>query len=331
MSELLSQEELERRLQPRMKPAWGDYLELLRLPNVFTAAADVAMGFLFVQPDYVRWRPTPWDWTALALLAAASCCLYLAGMALNDLFDVEFDRRERPERPLPSGRIPIESARRLAWRLLWIGVGLGTAACFVVGHLRPGIAVALLASAVVAYDARLKRTPLGPAAMGLCRMLNVLLGMSAVEVSLTAEYWLAAGGIGVYVAGLTWFARNETESEQDSTRFHLAAGATVMILGLSMLALFANWSKRLIPQLMHTPRNWPLLIGALGAMILWRCLWAIVQPSPRVVRRAVTHCIISIIMLDAAVCCAVRGLSWSGLILSLLIPTLLLRRKITMT
>ena len=34
-----------------------DYLELLRLPNFFTAMADVAMGFLFVQ---VAAEPSTW-------------------------------------------------------------------------------------------------------------------------------------------------------------------------------------------------------------------------------------------------------------------------------
>ena len=32
-------------------------------------------------------------------------CLYAAGMVLNDAFDAELDARERPERPIPSGRI----------------------------------------------------------------------------------------------------------------------------------------------------------------------------------------------------------------------------------
>ena len=41
----------ERRLRFR------SYLELMRLPNVFTAMADVAMGFLFVQPSDWRWDP----------------------------------------------------------------------------------------------------------------------------------------------------------------------------------------------------------------------------------------------------------------------------------
>ena len=38
-------------------------------------------------------------------LAAASSCLYLAGMALNDYADRDVDAVERPGRPIPSGRV----------------------------------------------------------------------------------------------------------------------------------------------------------------------------------------------------------------------------------
>ena len=78
------------------------YLELLRLPNVFTAVADVAMGFCFVQAAWAfnKEARTPellpiGMWT-LGLLIASSASLYLAGMVLNDLFDVDWTARNSP-------------------------------------------------------------------------------------------------------------------------------------------------------------------------------------------------------------------------------------------
>ena len=69
------------------------WLRLMRLPNVFTAIADVTMGYLFVHSSVgVPER--------LACVVLASASLYLAGMVLNDVFDVEIDARERPFRPL---------------------------------------------------------------------------------------------------------------------------------------------------------------------------------------------------------------------------------------
>src|SRR5215213_1708073 len=76
------------------------WLRLMRLPNVFTAIADVAMGYLFVRHSI--------DSVPLfACLAVASASLYLAGMVLNDLFDFEIDARERPFRPLPSRQVSV--------------------------------------------------------------------------------------------------------------------------------------------------------------------------------------------------------------------------------
>ena len=127
-------------------PGWplASYLELLRLPNVFTAVADVAMGFFFVAvplnqhagmiipgcawafSDDPQRSLLPIGMWTLGLLAAASALLYSAGMVLNDVFDVELDREEQPDRPLPSGRISLGSARWLGWQLLTLGIMLAS-------------------------------------------------------------------------------------------------------------------------------------------------------------------------------------------------------------
>jgi 4-hydroxybenzoate polyprenyltransferase len=313
-----------------------DYLELMRIPNVFTAMADVTMGFLFAQAADWKWNATSDGWTLVALLAASSL-LYIAGMVLNDVFDVDIDRVERPERPIPSGRIPLDAARRLGWRLLFAGVVVGTGVVFFTGQLLSGVVAAILATAILLYDAWLKRTPLGPVAMGACRTLNVLLGMSAVDASFGAEHWLVAGAIGVYVAGVTWFARKETER---SSRAQLGAATLVIVIGIAMLACLPLWSHRLIPELHGNPRVWYALAGVrrwhvlvllMGALVLRRFLRAIGDPSPQRVRMAVSQGILSIVMLDAVACYSVRGVYWAALVLVFMFPAALLRRKTSMT
>src|SRR6266581_4496360 len=93
------------------------YLQLVRLPNVFTAAADSLAGWLLVRGSFVE----PGRWVPLIL---TSMSVYAAGIALNDVFDVELDRVERPGRPLPSGRVSIRFAKGLAVFLLAIGLVL---------------------------------------------------------------------------------------------------------------------------------------------------------------------------------------------------------------
>ena len=114
------EEPAEQPVEPDAPPssvrAW---LELLRLPNVFTAVADVAMGYLVTQATL--------DALAAAgrALIIASAALYLAGMVLNDKFDATLDALERPERPIPSGRISAQTASRLGFGLLALGVVAG--------------------------------------------------------------------------------------------------------------------------------------------------------------------------------------------------------------
>ena len=112
--------------------------------------------------------------------------LYAAGTALNDVFDLEIDRAERPGRPLPSGRVSA-AVGRLARRPGAAGrPGAGLAS----GSVVSGIVAAILAGCILAYDAGLKHTPLGPVFMGACRGLNLLLGMShAPELGGPIAWW----------------------------------------------------------------------------------------------------------------------------------------------
>src|SRR5690606_38580095 len=130
------------------------YLQLLRLPNVFTAVADVAMGFL-VTHAILDQESAP----VLALLVLASSGLYLGGMVLNDLCDVEIDRAERPFRPLPSGRVSMAAAKSLTWLLFAIGIAAASGAAFLAGDVRPIVVALALLIAVLAYNTVLKSTP----------------------------------------------------------------------------------------------------------------------------------------------------------------------------
>ena len=304
------------------------YMDLTRLPNVFTAMADVSMGLLIALPPGDEWVPAGRDFIAWALLAVSSGLLYTAGVVLNDVFDLEHDRQKRPERPLPSGRVSIPAAQRLGWALLWIGVAVGTGSGLLFGNLRAGAVATLLAFAILLYNGWLKRTPLGPLSMGLCRTLNVILGVAVVAMPLERGFLLAAAAIGVYVTGVTWFARREAEY---SNPLQLGLATTIMASGITLLIWLPQVSDRAMPALRDSPQRWYMLVGILGALIVWRCLKAIVEPTPHMVRMAVTQCVMSIIMLDAVACYAVRDVYWASSILLLFVPAMLFSRWIEVT
>jgi len=299
------------------------YLELVRLPNVPTAIADVAMGFLFV-----RLTVGPEDGWTLGMLVAASGLLYAAGMVLNDLFDFQTDLEQRPDRPLPSGRVSRRAAGWLGWGLLLAGVVSAWLAAVIEGNSRPGVVAALLAGCVGLYDGYLKRTPLGPPTMGTCRMLNVLLGMSVAATPFRDEHWLVAGAVGTYIAGLTWLGRTEYRR---SSRMHLLAATVVMMLGIGLLAWLPNCTENLVELIRLQPNRWRLLMAIVGMLIGWRCLRAVIEPTPYRVQAAVKHGILSLVVLDAAACFAACGLFWAVIILLLLVPAMFLGQWIYST
>jgi 4-hydroxybenzoate polyprenyltransferase len=303
------------------------WLELFRLPNVFTAMADIFLGFLLVHETLQPW------WTFLLLLAASSL-LYTAGIVLNDVFDVAIDREERPARPIPSGRVPLGLALHTGGVMLGGGVALGWAASAFTGNPRSGLVATALAGAVVAYDRILKRTPVAPLVMGSCRFLNILLGTSAAAGPWHAIHWLVAASIGLYITGVTWFARTEARV---SSRGVLAAATVIMGAGLALLAWFPSWADEALalgdgPQYaLDLGARWYVLWLLLGLLILRRPAASVVDPAPARVQVAVKECILSLIMLDAVACFAVRGVFWAAMILLLLIPTMFLGRWIYST
>jgi len=308
----------------KRRPGLHDYLELVRLPNVFTAAADVAMGLLFVHADEGPQR----EWV-MGLLIAAASLLYMSGVVLNDLFDLARDTEERPERPLPSGRISPAAAMRLGWAMLFIGAALPLCAALLLEqNFKPVAVGALLAASIVLYDAWLKRTVLGPVLMGACRMLNVLLGMSVLADPLRAEHWVVAGGIGVYIVGVTWLSRTETAT---SKRLSVALAALVILSGIALLGSLPHWSENIVPLLHAEPWRWNVLMGMLGLLIGWRWLWALIEPWPARVQMTVGHSILSLVMLDAAACFAVRDVAAAVTILFFLIPAMFTQRWIAST
>jgi len=310
------------------------YLRLFRAPNVFTAVADVAMGFAFVNRSIESWIP-------LACLLGASCLLYTAGMVLNDVFDVAADSRERPDRPIPSGQISLAWARWLGFEFLVIGVVLGWCAGFAGGALampwRSGAVATCLAVCVLLYDGVLKNTILAPLAMGACRFFNVLLGMSLAAVAVggpplvagfATSHLMVAGGIGLYICGVTWFARTEAKT---SNRGLLIWGTSLMGAGIGMLALFPVVEETGIAYRLDKEYVWPLVLFMLTFTILRRCVLAIIKPQPKHVQAAVKQCIFSIIVLDATVCLFVADWFWAVAVLALLAPMMLLGKWVYST
>lgn len=290
------------------------YARLLRLSNGPTAIADVWMGYAVAGGDL---RPTP----MLACLTLASLCLYHAGMALNDAVDADADERDDRGRPIAGGRVQRRVAYQLAYALLGVGLAAATAASWLARSPAAAVTAVAIAAAVVAYNSPVKRTAVGPVFMATCRVLNGVLGMS---VAVSDDAVLAvAPGVFAYVAGLTWFARNEAVGGR---RFGLAMAVS---LASSAFVWFAVGTPRVYPAV--RPVETGLVWGVVALASLRGMAAAVLQPTPARIGRGVGLAIQGLVLINAVLASLYAG-PVAGLAIFALLPvTMLLARWIPQT
>jgi len=144
------------------------YLLLIRVPNLFTVPSNILAGY------FATITTANADVDQLLSLIVSSVLLYVSGIVLNDYFDINVDRKERPSRPLASGRITKRSALLLAVISIVAGNILALSVSWT-----SFIISGSLTLVIFAYNYRLKRNAISnPLAMGLARFLNVVLGGS---------------------------------------------------------------------------------------------------------------------------------------------------------
>lgn len=189
-------------------------VELVRAPAALTVPGDAVAGA----------AASGWPFGRRTFaLTGASVCIYWAGMALNDYADRHLDAIERPERPIPSGRIKPETALGVATGLTVGGLGIAAAA----GGKRALRVAVPLAATVWAYDFLLKPTPLGPVAMAAARALDVMLGAGGAKPALPAALTVGAHTLAVTVL---------SQSEVDGAKPALPAAAMAATAGVRFAA-----------------------------------------------------------------------------------------------
>jgi 4-hydroxybenzoate polyprenyltransferase len=291
------------------------YLQLIRLPNVVTAAADSLAGWLLVTGSLAqpaRWLP----------LLASSMLLYASGTMLNDVFDFEIDRQERPGRPLPSGRA---SGRTAAW-LGGLGLALGPCLALVSGSTTSGLLAAALAVTILCYDAGLKRTWLGPLVMGACRGLNLLLGTSHAAALGGPITWLAALAYGTFVAGITVASRSEAKG---GGRTWLVAAIGIQLTAVLALAGVGFSGVRFpnaLPDRPIVPLEGLFVLALVALAQGLAAARAIERSVPEHIQKYVKTGILSLVWLHVGVVAAVRGPELALPIAALWVPAFILGR-----
>lgn len=231
----------------------------------------------------------------LPLLFAGVTLLYVGGMYLNDVFDVNFDRQHRKERPIPSGAISFDTV----WQLAVLCLVSGLACLFWAGTTAGKLGVFLVVC-ILLYDAVHKLITFSPHLMGACRFCVYLV---AASIGGSVTGWAIWCGLALasYIIGLSFLARRE------SARGPVQYWPMIFLATPIVLAFFMNSGEY--------RRSAALLSLILGLWML-RSLRSVLWSLDRQIGRAVSGLLAGIVFVDwLAVADAPRnlGIAFLGL------------------
>jgi len=291
----------------------------MRPANVVTSVADVLAGiaiagYFFPQSIIPGWHTVAgaagMSQFPVLLLCISTIGLYSGGIILNDVFDAELDAKERPERPIPAGLISKKAAAIFGG--IWFFIGIFAAGMY--SKESQYLAVAIMVSCLI-YDKYLKHHSLfGPLSMGLCRGLNLLLGMS-IMLDKVQELWYLGIVPIIYIAAITMISRGEVHGGGKKTLWF--AGALYFFV-IACISYFAFKNGQLLVTL--------IFLAAFAMMILVPLFRAMQNPIGPNIGKAVKSGVIALILMNAAWASAF-GVFQIGLFIVILLPISLLLSK----
>jgi 4-hydroxybenzoate polyprenyltransferase len=255
---------------------------MTRPANVVTSIADVLAGAAIAGAfsagtlnDHLL---------AVVMLCFSTACLYGGGIVFNDVFDAELDKIERPERAIPSGRISLRRATAFGSVLLLTGI----IAAGIVSPISALLAAGISFFALLYNKISKHHSFFGPLTMGICRGLNLLLGISIAIAALTQWYFLAIVPI-VYIFSITLISRGEVHGG-NKQNLYIATLLYSIVTGLILCFAYRN-DKLLLTTVILIPFLW---------MIFKPLFKAIQNPIGKNIGTAVKAGVISLILMDAA-------------------------------
>ncbi len=289
-----------------------EYLLLIRLPNVFTTPSNILAGY------FAAVTVAEADSVHLIALMVSSGLLYVGGIVLNDYFDVEIDKRERPSRPLPSGNI----SKRHALAIAMVALLIANTIALALGPLSLAVSLALT-FAIIAYNYRLKHGLSGPFAMGGARFLNVIFGASPVLLYANNHSYaivgVAAASLFLYIVAITILSKKEAGNERPNSTiaFLMVFGVISAVAALGLLLLHLQWA-------------FLLNLSIFAAVMIVTFKQHLTKELPSV-QKAVRNMVISIIILDSVFVTGTAGLPYGLATLLLIAPAVLLAKKLYVT
>jgi 4-hydroxybenzoate polyprenyltransferase len=293
-----------------------DYLLLIRLPNLFTLPSNILVGFAITSALTV----TLTSLVQVLLLVTISIFLYCIGLVLNDLFDYNIDKKERPTRPLASGKI----SRKVAIVLVTIFTVIALSLSLLVSVPTFGISMVLI-SLIFGYDKYLKSTQAGPFTIAAARVMNVMLGTSASLNAIDSypQFVILVFVLTVtfvYVSLIGFISKYEVQGFSENIKLYFIPVIIAGIISSIMLFTFIGFFK-----------YESLIILGLFLFIMVKAVYRIQKKDSIGIQQCIQKMIMSIIVLDSTYLSGIRGLDVGLAVLLLIAPLLILSRKMYMT
>lgn len=290
-------------------------LLIMRPANIITAIADILAGTA-IAGYLVSNAFNQHIIFQIILLSIATIGLYGGGIIFNDVFDIEQDKINRPERVIPSGKLTIKQATHLGITLFAIGI----ISAFCVSVFSGSIALIIMVSALI-YDKYGKHhTFFGPINMGLCRGLNLILGMS-IAPHLEPKYYLIGILPVLFVSAITLTAQKETKGKNK------LAIAMAMLLDASIVVGF--WL--IVQHFNFSIKNAGLFMLFWYGVNTIAKLNALIKNNPKPIMKAVKIGVLSLIPLNASYVAGFSNVYIALLVLCLLPISLFLSKKFPVT
>lgn len=283
-------------------------LELGRVSNLPTVWSNTLAGVVLA-------GVSPFNWNILTLLLAMSLA-YTGGMLLNDAFDRKIDASERPERPIPSGRIKAAEVFAAGTTLLAGAVFFSLLAALGWGGniLTATLCALFLCIAIVVYNKWHKNNPYSPITMGSCRALVIICaGYCATQSPLPLLYVAAALSL-AYVVGLTYVAKQENIGIVKNQW---------PLLFLSAPVIFGLWAAVTDTQV--------LIPTAFFTLWVLYCVYLVARRSSGDIPRAVVSMIAGIALVDGIFIASVSSLAIATIAFLAFLITLALQQFVAGT
>ena len=293
-----------------------DYLLLIRLPNLFTLPSNILVGFAIASSLTLTFT----SFVQVLLLVTISIFLYCLGLVLNDLFDYNIDKKERPGRPIASGKI----SRKVAIVLVTIFSVIALSLSLLVSVPTFGISLVLIAL-IFGYDKYLKNTQAGPFTIAAARVMNVMLGTSASfnNIDSFPQFVILVFVLTitfVYVSLIGFISKYEVQGFSENIKLYMIPVIIAGIISSIMLFTFIGFFK-----------YESLIILGLFLFIMVKAVYRIQKKDSIGIQQCIQKMIMSIIVLDSTYLSGIRGLDVGLAVLLLIAPLLILSRKMYMT